>query len=177
MGAHEQTGLPACFSRRRVRRGLIKKHEKTRKDKEDDRTRHMLELRAQTGVVFLTYRAVGGDRRPRGRACAGAAALQVHRRDGVEHTIWRVDRRATEPLVDAFAALPALYIADGHHRAASAARAHGDRRRRRPTADACTFIAVAFPETRMQHPAVQPRRRRIWPGRRRRRFSRRCERR
>jgi len=57
MGAHEQTGLAGCFSVDEYERGLIKKHEKTRKDKEDDRTRHMLDLRAQTGVVFLTYRA------------------------------------------------------------------------------------------------------------------------
>ena len=57
MGAHEQTGLAGCFSVDEYDRGLIKKHERTRKDKEDDRTRHIVELRAQTGVVFLTYRA------------------------------------------------------------------------------------------------------------------------
>ena len=57
MGAHEQTGVAACYSVDEYARDLIKKHEKTRRDKEDDRTRHILALRAQTGPVFLTYRA------------------------------------------------------------------------------------------------------------------------
>ena len=56
MGAHEQTGIAACFSLDEYEHDLIKKHERTRRDKEDDRTRHIVELRAQTGVVFLTYR-------------------------------------------------------------------------------------------------------------------------
>ena len=56
MGRHEQTGVAGCFSVDEYEQGAIKKHEKTRKDKEDDRTRHIVDLRAQTGVVFLTYR-------------------------------------------------------------------------------------------------------------------------
>ena len=57
MGEHEQIGLAACFSLDEYDRDVIKKHERTRRDKEDDRTRHMLALGAQTGPVFLTYRA------------------------------------------------------------------------------------------------------------------------
>ena len=150
MGAHEQTGLAGCFSVDEYERGLIKRHEKTRKDKEDDRTRHLLELRAQTGVVFLTYRASAAIDDLARRACAGAPLYKLTASDGVEHTIWRVPAALTEPIAGAFAALPATYIADGHHRAASAARAHqaiaaeGGR-----TADACTFIAVAFPDSQV----------------------------
>jgi len=59
MGTHEQTGLAACYSVDEYDAGLVKKHEKTRRDKEDDRTRHITELRAQTGPVFLTYKALG----------------------------------------------------------------------------------------------------------------------
>ena len=68
MGSHVQTGLAACFSIDEYDRDIIKKHERTRRDKEDDRTRHMLALGAQTGPVFLTYRAaaeVDRDRRAR----------------------------------------------------------------------------------------------------------------
>ena len=57
MGTHEQTGIAGCFSVDEYEQDVIKKHERTRRDKEDDRTRHIVELRAQTGVVFLTYRA------------------------------------------------------------------------------------------------------------------------
>ena len=65
-GAHEQTGIAACYSLDEYDRDIIKKHERTRRDKEDDRTRHMLALGAQTGPVFLTYRASAGGRRRRG---------------------------------------------------------------------------------------------------------------
>ena len=68
MGGHEQTGIAACFSVDEYEQDVIKKHERTRPDKEDDRTRHIVELRAQTGVVFLTYRGVGRDRSPLPRA-------------------------------------------------------------------------------------------------------------
>ena len=151
MGGHEQTGLAACFSVDEYERGLIKKHEKTRKEKEDDRTRHVLELRAQTGVVFLTYRASTAIDGLARQACTGAPLYAFTASDGVEHAIWRVPAALTDPIVRAFAALPATYIADGHHRAASAARAYqsiaadGGR-----TADAGTFIAVAFPDSQMQ---------------------------
>ena len=151
MGTHIQTGLAGCFSVDEYDRGLIKKHEKTRKEKEDDRTRHVLDLRAQTGVVFLTYRASAAIDELARQSCAGAPLYHFTASDGVEHTIWRVPAALTDPIVRAFAALPATYIADGHHRAASAARAHqsiaaeGGR-----TADACTFIAVAFPDSQVQ---------------------------
>ena len=131
MGAHEQTGVAACFSLDEYDRDVIKKHERTRRDKEDDRTRHILALGAQTGPVFLTYRATAAiDAVARARHRRRAAATTSRAADGVQHTLWRVAGAERDALVDAFAAVPALYIADGHHRAASAARARADIRDR-----------------------------------------------
>ena len=143
MGTHEQTGLTGVFSVDEYDRGLIKRHEKTRKDKEDDRTRHMTELRAQTGVVFLTYHAspaVDGIAR---RVTATRPLYEFTASDEVAHTMWRVTGDDANALVNAFAALPALYIADGHHRAASASRAHAALPHSR---EAGTFVATAFPD-------------------------------
>ena len=151
MGSHEQTGLAACFSVDEYERDIIKKHERTRRDKEDDRTRHIVELRAQTGVVFLTYRASSDVDAIAARVTAGAPLYDFTADDGVQHTVWRADERDTPALVSAFAKIPALYIADGHHRAASAARTR-DELRGRPggTPEAGTFVAVAFPDRQVQ---------------------------
>ncbi len=146
MGGHEQTGLAACFSLDEYRRDLIKKHERTRRDKEDDRTRHIVELRAQTGVVFLTYRDDSAIDRLRRAVTADAPLYDFRADDGVHHTIWKVEAKETGALVDAFARIPALYIADGHHRAASAARAHAELK----DGESDSFIAVAFPETQVK---------------------------
>jgi uncharacterized protein (DUF1015 family) len=151
MGAHVQTGVAGCFSLDEYDRGLIKKHEKTRPDKEDDRTRHMIELRAQTGVVFLTHRASPAVGAVAARTAARAPLYDFTADGGVRHTIWRAHEMDVPRLVDAFAELPALYIADGHHRAASAARARtalalGDGR----PSNADAFIAVAFPDSEVQ---------------------------
>ena len=117
-GSHEQTGLVACCSLDEYEQGLIKKHENTRPDKVQNRTGHLLTLRAQTGLILLAYRGtesiekLSGDvirREPLYDFCAG---------DGVQNTIWRV--LDTDPWVAAFSKVPALYIADGHHRIESA---------------------------------------------------------
>src|SRR5882672_12207867 len=123
MGDHVQTGIAGTFSIDEYDRDVIKKHERTRRDKEDDRTRHMIELRAQTGPVFLTYRATRGVDAVVDRATHAAALFDFSAPDGVHHTIWRIDDDEMKDLVAAFDRIPALYIADGHHRAASAARA------------------------------------------------------
>src|SRR5262249_33852326 len=149
MGGHEQTGIAGCFSLDEYDRDLIKKHERTRRDKEDDRTRHMIELRAQTGVVFLTYRAHEAIDRFCRAVTADAPIYAFRADDGVHHTIWRVPPRESASLVDAFAAVPALYIADGHHRAASADRARNELRDQ-GNGEANTFIAVAFPDTEVK---------------------------
>lgn len=153
MGTHEQTGLAACYSVDEYEMGLIKKHEKTRRDKEDDRTRHITELRAQTGPVFLTYHA---------SAAVDAVAATVARTpplydyvapDGITHTIWKVTGDDLRTVVGAFATLPALYIADGHHRAASAARVRSSLAReigKDGVVEADWFLAVAFPDNQTQ---------------------------
>jgi uncharacterized protein (DUF1015 family) len=150
MGQHEQTGVAGCFSLDEYDADIIKKHERTRADKEDDRTRHMLAIGAQTGPVFLTYRA-------------SAEALDVIRRtvttptlfdfvapDAVRHEVWKVPAVDQDALAKAFGSVPALYIADGHHRAASAARARQQLRAARGAGEWDRFLAVAFPDDQVQ---------------------------
>jgi uncharacterized protein (DUF1015 family) len=157
MGSHIQTGLAACFSLDEYDRDIIKKHERTRRDKEDDRTRHMLALGAQTGPVFLTYRASDEVDRVAAKATAGNPIIDFTAPDGVRHTIWRVTGADRDGLVSAFGRIPALYIADGHHRAASAARARNEMRDSGlkgtslgDGAAASTMLAVAFPHNQVQ---------------------------
>src|SRR4029450_12575946 len=123
MGGHTQVGLAGCFSIDDYERDVIRKHEHTRPDKEDDRTRHLLELRAQTGPVFLTYRARAAIDGLIERVMTGKPLYDFAALDGVQHTMWVVEPGEEHQLVVAFDAVPALYIADGHHRAASAMRA------------------------------------------------------
>jgi uncharacterized protein (DUF1015 family) len=154
MGSHEQTGIAGCFSVDEYEDDTIKKHERTRRDKEDDRTRHIVTLRAQTGVVFLTYKRSGAVDALAAQVTAGEPLYDFTADDGVRHTLWKAGLDQTPKLLGAFATIPALYIADGHHRAASAARARADLRSRlgstADAADADTFIAVAFPDNQMQ---------------------------
>jgi len=148
MGTHEQTGIGACFSLDEYEHDLIKKHERTRRDKEDDRTRHIVELRAQTGVVFLAYRSSGEVDRLT-EAVAGAAPLyDFQASDDVRHTVWKATSEQTTGLMAAFAVVPALYIADGHHRAASALRARA--KLQSDDGEANSFVAVAFPDNQAQ---------------------------
>jgi uncharacterized protein (DUF1015 family) len=153
MGDHEQTGIAGCFSVDEYEQDVIKKHERTRRDKEDDRTRHIVELRAQTGVVFLTYRDAPEVDAESRRVTGGQPLYDFTAPDGVQHTLWRAGLDETRALVAAFARIPALYIADGHHRAASAARARAALLTRvggNDAADAEAFIAVAFPHNQVQ---------------------------
>ena len=151
MGNHVQTGVAGTFSIDEYDRGVIKKHEHTRPDKEDDRTRHMTELRAQTGPVFLTYRASSAVDRIVDGVMRGSPLFDFVAPDGVQHTIWRGEQTEVSDLVAAFDGIRSLYIADGHHRAASAARA---RRQLRATGDrqceSDMVLAVAFPDSQMQ---------------------------
>jgi uncharacterized protein (DUF1015 family) len=147
MGQHEQTGLAACWTLDEYDRDVIKKHEKTRRDKEDDRTRHMIALGAQTGPVFLTYRAAAAVDAIAQRVTAGAPLIDVEAVDRVRHTLWKVGGADRDALVVAFASIPALYIADGHHRAASAARTRDEFK---GAGDSSTFLGVAFPHDQVQ---------------------------
>jgi uncharacterized protein (DUF1015 family) len=147
MGEHEQTGIAGCWSLDEYDRNVIRKHEKTRRDKEDDRTRHMVALRAQTGPVFLTYRAQAAINDIARRTTSTPPLIDIEAVDRVRHTLWRVAGADADALVSAFAAVPALYIADGHHRAASAARARDEFK---GAGESSTFLAVAFPHDQVQ---------------------------
>ncbi len=146
-GDHVQTGLAGCYSLDEYDSGAIKKHERTRPAKEDDRTRHMVTIGAQTGVVFLTYRGTPAIDAAVDAVSGRSPLFDFEAPDGVRHTVWRALPAETAQLVDGFATVPALYIAEGHHRAASAARARraprdGDTR----LAERDAFLAVAFPD-------------------------------
>jgi uncharacterized protein (DUF1015 family) len=151
MGNHAQTGLAACYSVDEYEADLIKKHERTRRDKEDDRTRHISALRAQTGPVFLTYRASRKVDEVAGRVTECRPLFDFQAPDGVRHTVWPVTGDELARVVSGFAALPCLYIADGHHRAASAARTRKALAEEGiASAEADWMLAVAFPDNQAQ---------------------------
>ncbi|MEI6861140.1 MAG: DUF1015 family protein [Verrucomicrobiota bacterium] len=152
MGAHVQRGLVALCHVEDYDAELIKKHEKTRKDKEDDRTRLIDTLAANTGPVFLTYRDEA--------AVTALVNAKVQEKplhdftapDGIRHTAWRIAGGAE--WINAFARVPLSYIADGHHRAASAARVARLRRAQNPAhtgaEDYNWFLCVLFPGTELK---------------------------
>ena len=149
MGPHTQTGIAACFSIDEYDQDIIKKHEKTRPDKEDDRTRHMLAISAQTGPVFLTYVASRPIDEAVERATRETPLFDFTASDGVRHMVWTVGDTDAEAIVNEFGRIPALYIADGHHRAASAARTRRALEGRGP-GEHDRVMAVAFPDNQMQ---------------------------
>lgn len=152
MGAHIQRGIVACCDAEDYRRNLILKHEKTRRDKEDDRTRHVKTLRANTGPVFLTYRDNAAIDALVQRVESLPPLYDIVAVDGVAHTVWRIAE--TTALESAFSAVPAFYIADGHHRAAAAVRAAselaGANSAHRGTEEYNRFLAVLFPGSQLQ---------------------------
>jgi uncharacterized protein (DUF1015 family) len=152
MGDHEQVGIVACCSIDEYDSNTIRKHERTRRDKEDDRTRHMVMLRAQTGPVFLTYRRSADIDEQVSAALTSAPLFDITAEDGIRHTIWRLAE--TDALVSSFDAVPLLYIADGHHRAASASRARAELRDQSFThtgqEDYNYFLTVIFPDSQLQ---------------------------
>lgn len=115
-GEHSQTGIVACCSVDEYDRGLIRKHEKTRPDKVKDRTDHILAVGAQTGLIFLAFRNTDKIRDLIAETVKSEPLYDFVAIDGVKQTVWR----GPDELVEAFAELPELYIADGHHRAESA---------------------------------------------------------
>ncbi len=155
MGEHVQTGIVAGASVDEYEADLIKKHEHTRPVKEDDRTRHIDALNANTGPVFLTYRARAEIDRLVERLTADPATYDFVAPDGIQHVLWVVtDQRDRDTLVEAFAAVPELYVADGHHRSAAGTRIRAMRRDANPdhTGDELYnfFLAVIFPDDQMK---------------------------
>ncbi len=148
MGRHTQTGLVAAASCEDYLRGLIKKHELTRPDKEDDRVRHIETLNSQTGPVFLVYRAQPALDELIGQRTAGPPDIDFAAADGIRHTAWALGSRQDIEFVSAaFAALPALYIADGHHRCAAAARVFQSRN---GAGESGLFLSVIFPHNQVR---------------------------
>jgi uncharacterized protein (DUF1015 family) len=148
MGAHAQTGFVAVASCQEYLDGLVKKHELTRPDKEDDRVRHIETLNAQTGPVFLTYRSVPALDDFISRATAAEPVVDFTAPDGVRHSVWVIHQPADMTFIQQqFEQVPCLYIADGHHRSAAAARVFQARGGR---GGSDVFLTVTFPHNQMQ---------------------------
>jgi len=147
MNHREQVGLVACCHIDDYANNLIKKHEKTRKEKEDDRTRHVKTLNANAGPVFLTYRDRVDIDNLVERDMNARPLYHFDAPDGVTHTVWTVPD--PKPYVDAFREVPCAYVADGHHRSASAARAGAEQREANPNhtgeEEYNWFLTVLFP--------------------------------
>jgi uncharacterized protein (DUF1015 family) len=155
MGQHMQTGLVAAASVADYDINRIRKHEHTQADKEDDRVRQIDVLNAQTGPVMLAYPNAQEIDDILARCSAGAPEADATADDGVRHSLWLVrDAEIQARLTRAFDALPALYIADGHHRSAAASRVAAARRAANPRhtgeEDYNYFLAVIFPHHQMQ---------------------------
>jgi uncharacterized protein (DUF1015 family) len=155
MGAHSQTGVVAAASVADYVNNRIRKHEFTRPDKEDDRVRQIDALNAQTGPVFLTYRRSANIDAMVEIVTRGKSDVDVTADDGVRHTLWVMrDRKLIDALTQAFEALDKLYVADGHHRSAAAARVAVARKEANPKHTGEEpygyFLAVIFPDNQMQ---------------------------
>ena len=153
MGSHSQTGVAVAASVADYVSNRIRRHELTRPDKDDDRGRQIEALGAQTGPVLLAYPAAPRLDELLREASAGEPAIEITADTGVRHAIWMVDAPAMGAgIVEAFDAMPALYIADGHHRCAAAARVAASRAatRKGPEGSDSRFLAVAFPHHQMR---------------------------
>jgi uncharacterized protein (DUF1015 family) len=147
-----QIGLVCCCHIDDYERDIIKKHEKTRKDKEDDRTRHVLTLNANAEPVFLTYRDQSQINELVESDVNDRPLFHFIARDGVTHTVWPVQN--VDAYIRAFSQVPCAYIADGHHRSASAARAGAQRRTSNPkhtgNEEYNWFLTVLFPASQLR---------------------------
>lgn len=150
MGSHSQTGIVATFDTQDYLSGVLKQHEKTRADKEDDRTRHIETLSAHTGPAFLTYRDDKAIDALVAAACRQTPLYDFVAPDGIGHTVWEIAAGSSctaDELQELFARIPVAYIADGHHRSAAASRyakAHDFKGESR------WFMAVIFPASQLK---------------------------
>ena len=150
MGSHRQTGIVACFDTQDYLAGVLKQHEKTRRDKEDDRTRHIETLEAHTGPAFLTYRDDKAIDEIVADACRNAPLYDFTADDGIGHTVWEIapgKSCTADELHELFARVPVAYIADGHHRSAAASRYA---REHNFEGESRWFMAVIFPASQLK---------------------------
>lgn len=154
MGEHTQVGVIGAASAADYDKDIIKKHEKTRQDKEDDRTRHVVTLRSHTGPVFLTYKDDAKIDGIVNTVMAADALFDFTAPDGIVHKLWRVDEAVSAELSALFAEVPYLYVADGHHRAKAASRTAEYMREHNPahtgTEEYNYFLSVIFPGSQLK---------------------------
>ena len=152
MGRHVQVGVATVCHIEDYERDIIKKHEKTRRDKEDDRTRLIGTLSADTGPVFLTYRDSAAIDALVASVQKEAPLYDFTAPDGIQHTVWRVP--GAKAFVEAFGKVPVSYVADGHHRTASAVRVGRERREANANhtgnEEYNWFLSVLFPASQLQ---------------------------
>lgn len=151
MNGRSQTGIVACASIDDYLNGMIKKHENTRREKEEDRVRHVDICDAQTGPIFLAYRNQENLKKIVADVKTGAALFDFTSEDGIRHRGWKIaDTEKISAIYEAFHQMNALYIADGHHRAASAVRVGVKRREEHPgytgEEEFNYFLSVIFPD-------------------------------
>ncbi|MFC1751912.1 DUF1015 domain-containing protein [Thermoproteota archaeon] len=154
MGSHSQYGLVAGASVEEYNSGTIKKHEHTRRDKEDDRTRHVEVLNANTGPVFLTYHHRDDIDTLVNNIAETSPEFDFTADDGIQHTLWTVNKpEDIERIQDIFSHIPFLYVADGHHRSAAASRVQVIKKSANPTHTGNEpynyFLSVIFPDNQM----------------------------
>ncbi|HRI67086.1 MAG TPA: DUF1015 family protein [Polyangium sp.] len=149
MGKHRQVGVVGCAAVAEYNSERIKKHEKTRADKEDDRTRHIQELGAHDEPVFLTYQRDAEIDALVAASLESAPIYDFTTADAVRHRFWVLSRQTSRELEERFEqSVPCMYVADGHHRSAAAARVHQVCRGDGGEHD--VFLAVVFPDNQMQ---------------------------
>lgn len=154
MDGRSQTGIVACASIDDYANGVIMKHENTREEKEQDRIRHVDTCNAQTGPIFLAYRSNEVISAVMNRYKQGTPLYAFTADDGITHNVWRIADKADVTLIrEAFAGIGQIYIADGHHRAASAVKVGFKRRSENPsytgTEEFNFFLSVLFPEDQL----------------------------
>ena len=155
MDGHSQTGVVGCASIDDYRNNVIKKHENTRADKEEDRIRHVDTCSMQTGPIFLAYRAKEDLKEKIGELKKQAPVYDFVSEDGIGHRVWVIDNDSDVAMIEeAFGKIPAIYIADGHHRCASAVKVGLKRREQYPDytgeKEFNYFLSVIFPDEELR---------------------------
>ncbi|MFO7618238.1 MAG: DUF1015 family protein [Thermoplasmata archaeon] len=154
MNGHAQVGLVATVCAVEYNKGLIKKHEFTRPDKENDRVRHIMALNAQVGPVFLTYPDDAELNRIQADVCSEKPECDFVSKDGVRHTVWPIPDGMNPNIESIFNEIPNLYVADGHHRSAAGSIVAKKRRDANPkhtgNEEYNYFLAVIFPKSHMR---------------------------
>ncbi len=155
MDGRTQTGICATFSVDDYDNDVILKHEKTRKVKEDDRTNHIVNTEAQTGIVFLTYRGTKSVNEVVDKTMQEVKPeYDFTSPDGIQHTVWIIPENYNKTIIDEFTKINKLYIADGHHRAKSASRAREEKKKANPNhkgdEEYNYFAAVIFPAEQLK---------------------------